>query len=185
MQAALVRLAQDGEGEAALTIAVQLRPGLVRLTTRAAATQAVAWDDAAQEVRAVFFETLCRHRLHRRPHKIAANLILDTRQRLIRGRVLPDRGLSHGITPSHRPGMGDQAGHGLRSDLEVVATLRSTIEALPGSESSRQLTAAVAYRAWILDEPLHDIARELGIGRETVTTRLHRLRSALRPALAA
>jgi hypothetical protein len=86
MQAALVALAQEHETMAATTLAVQLRPGLTRVVRLALAGG--CWvtgpDDAPYHVLGVFYETLMRHPLERRPTKIAANLVQDTRQRIWR-----------------------------------------------------------------------------------------------------
>lgn len=183
MQAALVALSQDGEGDAAHLLLVQLRPGLTRLTRWAAGTGRWPWEESTDEVRATFFETLYRHRLDRRPHKIAANLILDTKQRLHRSRPGP--------TPGLRPtgdGRGTAAdtetldalatGHpDPTSDLAVRTTILAAVGRLPGSPSSRELTATVAYRAWILDQPRSTIAADLGLRSGTVAVRLHRLRA--------
>ena len=174
MQAALVALAKQGNGEAATTLLVQLRPGLHRLTRSAAASAHLPWPDAVDEVRAVFFETLCRHRLERRPHHIAANLLLDTRQRLTRAQ-------RRSVGPAGGPALVGSSPANADADpisrLLVTQVLRTGLDRLPGSEASKTLTATIAYRAWVLDEARSDIAEDLGIDPETVTTRLHRLRT--------
>ncbi len=174
MQAALVGLAQDGEGEAATTLLVQLRPGLHRIARWAAAAGGLSWPDAIDEVRAVFFETVYRHRLDRRPVKIAANLILDTRQRVQRGAIaVTGRPVAVGgdpVEPS-QPGRDPLAG------LLVADVLQAGLDRLGGSDQSKRLTASIAFRAWVLDQARGEIAADLGVAQETVTTRLHRLRS--------
>ncbi len=183
MQAALVALAQGGEGQAALTLLVQLRPGLGRLARWATAVGLWPWAEAVDEVRAVFFETLYRHPLDRRPAKIAANLLLDTRQRVqrsearsakVRAAVLAEAEAQRG-NPSFAVAAVDPP-----VELAVVGAIRAAVDRLPGSEPSRQLTATLAYRAWVLDEPRAAIAAELGIGPAAVTARLHRLRAVMR-----
>jgi DNA-directed RNA polymerase specialized sigma24 family protein len=180
MQAALVAMAQQGNGDAATTLLVQLRPGLIRLARWVAVAADLAWPDAIDEVRAVFFETLYRHPLERRPHSIAANLLLDTRQRVIRShrRTSQRVGLA-AVGP--QPPSGSEVGAAGDVDpisrLLVTQVLRAGLDQLPGSDESRALTATIAYRAWVLDQPRSDIARDLGINPEVVTSRLHRLKT--------
>ncbi len=188
MQAALVAVAQRGEGEAAHLLLVQLRPGLTRLCRWSVGRHMWSWHEATDEVRAAFFETLYRHRLDRRPRKIAANLILDSRQRLTRSNRAatgsgPDTWSRHHQRPSssgRRPGPTVEPtayDHDPGSGLAARSAIVAAVERLPGSASSRRLTATMAYRAWILDQPRSAIAAELGLGAGTVSTRLHRLRS--------
>lgn len=173
MQAALVALAQDGEGDAAITLLVQLRPGLNRLARALADGRRTARPDSNDEVRSAFFETLYRHPLHRRPTGIAANLVLDTRQRLARATVRATRAsAAASIRRSEAVDIGSEAG--------VVASLDRAVERLPGTATSRRLTAELAYRAWVLEEPQVAIAADLGLGHRGVAMRLHRLRAALR-----
>jgi len=186
MQRDLVALAQSGDGEAALTLLVQFRPGLIRLVRWVVARGWFGQQEAGDEVRAAFYETLCRHRLDRRPARIAANLLLDTRQRLYRAGVRDARSppvgphdLDRLRVPDDRPGPDPADGLALR--LAVGEALAE----LPGSSRSRNLTARAAYRAWILDQPRAVIAAELGLGPAAVSTRLHRLRSAVSVRVAA
>ena len=180
MQAALVAMAQQGNGDAATTLLVQLRPGLIRLARWVAVAADLAWPDAIDEVRAVFFETLYRHPLERRPHSIAANLLLDTRQRVIRAhrRTSQRVGLA-AVGP--QPPSGSEVGAAGDVDpisrLLVTQVLRAGLDQLPGSDESRALTATIAYRAWVLDQSRSDIARDLVINPEVVTSRLHRLKT--------
>lgn len=175
MQAALVSLTQGGDAEAAVALLVQLRPGLVRLVRQLLATRACSNRDAVEEIRAVFFEVLAGHSLERRPSRIAANLLLDTRQRLHRGAakrptltLVPD--LPSAATP---------AADAFASVL-AYETLRAAASTLPGSPASRRLTADLGYRAWVLGQPRSDIARELELGPQGVRSRLHRFRAAIR-----
>lgn len=186
MQAGLVGLAQQGDGTAAWTLLVQLQPGLLRLVRTSSTCDGRSWPDAADEVRSVFFETVCRHPLERRPSKIAANLLLDTRQRLRRG---PLRSRSTESPTSDRA-LISAVDRGARSIPDPVGQLALEVEIgrairrLPGSPSSRRLTATVAVRAWILDEPRDLIAEELGLPPSAITKRLHRLRALLRTGAA-
>lgn len=173
MQAALVELAQRGEGDAVTTLLVQLRPGLHRIVRWVAASGHLSWPDALDEVRAVFYETISRHPLERRPARIAANLILDTRQRLQRtGIARPASAdlVRHPVEPA-------ESGDDPLAALLIGSVLRAGLARLPGSDESKQLTATIAFRAWILDQARTDIAEDLGLAPETVTTRLHRLRT--------
>jgi len=176
MQAALVSLAQGGSAEAGLTLLVQLRPGLIRLARTAANWEWIRVGDINEEVQATFFETLFRHDLGRRGHKIAANLLLDTRQKMWRSQPRsgpPTISIGDEPSPGHRPvPQVDEVGLWLH--------LREAVRDLPGSDESRQLTATMAYRAWIEEESSTTIARDLGVAPQTVSTRLYRLRRILR-----
>lgn len=171
----LVALAQAGDDDAAVTLLVQLRPGLLGLVRRRQLRRGEARPDACDEVRAVFNETLCRHSLDRRPRRIAANLILDTRQRLDRSD--PDRHRAGPLAPAPPPPVIAQP----HADTVVgLSMLRLAIDRLPGSPDSRSVTAEAAYRAWILEEPQTTIAGDLGLEPATVAARLHRLRRVVR-----
>ncbi len=182
MQHDLVVLAQEGDGDAAITVLVQLRPGLLRLARSRARVVGESWPETCDEVRAVFNETLYRHRLDRRPNRIAANLILDTRQRLYRGvtprsPVTPPPGAaSWRAGPGLRPGPGPEV-------VDSAWMLRRAIDRLPGSSRSRAITAEAAYRRWILDQPRSEVAGALGLRPAALDTRLHRLRRVVRQEL--
>jgi DNA-directed RNA polymerase specialized sigma24 family protein len=176
MQAALVSLTQAGDTDAAVALLVQLRPGLVRLVRQLTAARSWSTKDAVEEVRAVFFEVLVCHPLHRRPSRIAANLLLDTRQRLHRGLRQPQGSLQSA------PGPPLQTYHDIHAHSPVLAyeTIRAAAGRLPGSPASQRLTADLGFRAWVLGQPRSDIARELELGPASVRSRLHRFRSAIR-----
>ncbi len=202
LQAALVALAQDGDEGAVRTLVVQFRPALARLSGRSRGP-----DRGAGAVVATFVEVVLAHDLSRRPRRIAANLVLDTRQRLNRSRPRPtaasgeDRWVRSAGGDDHWTNRAaDRRGRPHREELadrrarpedvvggrEVVEALAATLARLPGSADSVALTREMAFRAWFLDEPTSRIADDLGLGREAVRTRLSRLRSAVRrhPALA-
>ena len=85
MQAALVAEAQRRDNDALATLIVQLRPGLVHLIGWAARNyHGDRWSEADDDVVGLFGETVLHHRLDRRPRLIAANLLLDTRQKIWR-----------------------------------------------------------------------------------------------------
>jgi hypothetical protein len=187
MQAALVRLAQQGDAAAAATLTVQLRPGLSRLVRWALGADHRFWSagEAAAEVLGVFSEILMGHCLARRPGKVAANLLYDTRQRIWRTRSREARtrqaALAAASVPPAEPSPLDRPDT-VTGELDLVAAVSSALEQLAGSETSRRLTAELAYRAWILDQPSKAIAHELGMGREAVSSRLCRLRAIVRQA---
>ena len=163
----------------AVTLLVQLRPGLIRLVRWAAASGRLSWPDAVDEVRAVFFEAVCRHQLSRRPTKIAANLVLDTRQRLTRS-LRPSSStisLARGELGCAEPWTGQTDP---LARLLATGALREGLDRLPGSARSRELSATIAFRAWVLDEPRGVIADGLGLAPQTVNMRLHRLKTAMR-----
>jgi len=187
MQATLVSMAQLGSAEAGITLLTQLRPGLVRLARTAAGWEWIHTHDVYDDVQATFFEVLYRHDLNRRPGRIAANLLLDTRQKLWR-RVPHSGPPTVALSPLSCDGGGTHppSGSGGRSEPAWVASvemwlhLQNGINELPGSDASKRLTATMAYRAWIEDEPTSAIAADLGVAPQTVTTRLYRLRRILR-----
>ncbi len=188
MQATVVSLAQRDSAEAGITLLVQLRPGLVRLARAACGWEWISNHDVSDEVQATFFEVLYRHDLERRPNRIAANLLLDTRQKLWR-RVPRSGPPTVSLAPSPSGGTSpDQlaaAGSGATepawvAGIELRLHLQESVNGLPGSDASRQLTATMAYRAWIEDESTSAIAADLGVAPQTVATRLYRLRRILR-----
>jgi len=193
MQAALVDLAQSGDQEALTTLVVQLRPGLLRLLrwVRASAIRTESPSDTESEVLGTLTETVLDHSLQRRPRLIAANVLLDTRQKIWRaqGRAMRSRDAMARAAWSGVGGDGGPIGHGerpeLRPDLAVgaidlVGDVAAALGTLPVTASSRRLTAEVAYRAWILDEPSGAIAAQVGLRPDAVRARLSRLRSAVR-----
>ncbi|MEZ5407905.1 MAG: hypothetical protein R2761_07765 [Acidimicrobiales bacterium] len=197
MQAALVRLAQSGDQAAASTLIVQLRPGLTGVAWRAWHRRCAgprpfaSLGDTRDEVLSAFGETLACHRLDRRPARIAANLVLDTHQRLWRAAGRDDRAAAAAVAVSvAAAGRAVRAGAAAGSPDEVAGALDLTtavaaaVHRLPGTEASRRLSAELAFRAWILDEPSALIARELGLGRKAVDVRLCRLRTLVRASQA-
>jgi DNA-directed RNA polymerase specialized sigma24 family protein len=182
MQAALVRRAQDGERGAFLALVTQLRPGLTSIVRRARADPGLGTgSETEDEVLATFGEVLMAHDLARRPHRIAANLLLDTRQRLWRSRERRARvegALRRGVGagPPPRPTQPEERA----VELDLTGAVSTAIQHLAGNDRSRRLTAEAAYRAWFLDQPCDQIAAELGMGHEAVRTRLCRLRSSVR-----
>lgn len=177
MQAALVAVAQGGEGRAAVLLLTQLAPGLHRICRWAASAGYWPWHEAVPEVRAVFYETLYRHSLERRPVKIAANLVLDTRQRIQRtGRRLRPVDIP-GFGPCGRSMFDGDPASELTDHLAARSTVSAAIAEMPGSQESRQLTADLAYRVWFLDQPRSAVAAEFGLADGAVNVRLHRLRS--------
>ncbi len=193
LQQVLVVDAQQSRVAAALTLLVQLRPGLVRLARSAAGWNWYHGFDAAEETQATFFEVLYNLDLERRGRAVAANLVLDTRQRLWRqcpagrrrtdgppaGPPLPGLGLDPG-EPTGR----DSTGRDSTADPVVaVVDLQRHLAALPGSPASRQLSTDIAHRAWFRDQPSRLIAAELGLRRHTVDSRLYRIRESMRESM--
>ncbi|MEM9564912.1 MAG: hypothetical protein AAGA93_19980 [Actinomycetota bacterium] len=174
-QAALVALAQEGDDRAAIALLIQLRPGLRRLVRLEQRRWGIRWGEAADEVRSAFFETLCVHPLDRRPDRIAANLVLDTRQRLRRSAAGSRR-----PRPTPQPIATDAVARQSAGHTDLVHTVGRAVRGLPGTTSSQAITAKAAYRAWVLDRPAGEIAGELGLDRAAVRQRLHRLRVAVR-----
>ena len=178
MQAALVRLSQDGDSNAVATLLTQLRPGLGSLSAWLvrADPRLDRFDAAAAEVVSTCSETIMRHDLDRRPAKIAANLLLDTRQKLWRA-VARERPSSCEL-PEAAAMTGET--EVVSATIDLVGSVARALHRLGGSEPSRQLTAELAFRAWFLDEPSGEIAADLGLRGQMVRTRLCRLRTAVR-----
>lgn len=179
--AALVATCQGDDGDrgwAALMLLVQLRPGLLHLARHGPFTGP---DPLArnQETVGVFYEVLLRHDLERRPSRIAANLLLDTRQRM--ARITPRAPSSDRYLPAAATiascAIADT------STVSVRTALRSELADLPGVEHSRQQTAETVYRAWFLEQSHAMIAVHTGLEHRAVATRLHRVRTGLRRRL--
>lgn len=187
MQACLVAIAQGYDNgnfrdEATLTLLVQLRPGLLALTRSLwNSRQFQPFDDLAFEVKAVFFETLMRHDLARRPTKIAANLLLDTRQRVVRTSPRrpssPDASLKAATSADSLPAIDT-------SSVSVRVALRSEVAELSGVGHFGPSNAELVYRAWFLEHTNRDIANAFGITPSLVSTRLNRVRRGLADRLA-
>lgn len=189
MQAQLLALAQRGDGDAAVTLTVQLRPGLLRLLAKTARFQpfgngfgtptgsSTSRIEAMNNIMSTFQIVLFNHDLARRPTKIAANLILDTRQNLwreaIRNRRRQD--VVHSLVDACDRHSG--AEHDPTGFIDELVTLDDAVRSLPGSGASQELSAELAFRSWVLEESNTTIARELSLSTEAVNTRLHRLRS--------
>ena len=192
MQAALVSLAQLGDQDAALTLIVQLLPGLRSLTRWVAATglgcggRTGQLDEAAGEVLSALGERILAHSLARRPSRIATNLLLDTRQRMWRSGTSHHRTVQAALSAAAVVPQGPQPyrPEAVVGELVLTTALVRALDRLPGDRCSRATTAEVAYRAWILDQRRTDIGLEVGLAAEAVSSRLCRLRSALRRELA-
>ena len=187
LQAALVGLAQEGDGAALATLVVQLRPGLIHLIHAVRRRREGAADGVVDEVVGEFTAVSLDHSLARRPRRIAANLLLDTRQRLWladggrRGADLATDPTSAALTPADHPAVGPES---VVETLDLVAKVADALDGLPGTERSRRLTAEVAYRAWILDQATSTIGDEVGLRPDAVRARLSRLRTSVqRPDL--
>lgn len=184
MQAALLGLAQDGDSAAVTTLFVQLRPGLGSLAAWLARIDARdhRFDSAANEVRSAFHEVVMHHDLSRRPRKIAANLVLDTRQKLWRDLGRARRSAEVELDAADAYGVASSSTDDLVDRLHLTASVVQAIDDLGGSATSRRLTAELAFRSWFLDEPGPDVAGELGLARNAARTRLCRLRRVVRTA---
>lgn len=182
MQAALLHLAQNGDSAAATTLFVQLRPGLGSLAAWLARIDASdhRFESAANEVRSAFHEVVMHHDLVRRPRKIAANLILDTRQKLWRDMGRANRSAEVELESADVSGAASPTTDDLVERLHLRASLVKAIDDLGGSPNSRRLTAELAFRSWFLEEPGPEVAGELGLARNAARTRLCRLRRVVR-----
>lgn len=195
MQAALVHLAQAGDHAAVSTLLTQLCPGLWRIVGRGQRRRSGYDSVQPDDVAAVAYETIMLHPLSRRPTAIAANIILDTRQRLWRSSVAADRrtcSMFARTTVDGAPRAGRHRHPPLGpivdqpevrvTDLDLLDRLTAAIERSTGDHRSQQLSAEIAYRAWILDEAAPSIANAVGLRPDAVRARLSRLRTAVRAA---
>lgn len=181
MQACLVRLSQAGCDNAALTLAQQLSPGLKKLTRTIGKSEI---SHSASEVISTFYETLLRHNLEARPNKIAANLILDTRQKFHR---------SH-LAEVKRTEAFKQAAFTAQTEIQPVTQIVNSLCALnavgkamkkyhrgaPNSNASE-----IAFQHWVLGMPTKEIAEAHGVSQSVITSRLWRLRKTLRQEIPA
>lgn len=178
MQAALVRLAQKGCETASLCLTCQLLPGLKKL----AKTTAVGFSDPGAEVISAFYEVLGTRDLTRRPTKVAANLILDTKQKLYRGLLkdLKQQDISRNLAVSYnaeltRLATDNQDLIGRYSSIEVIA------EALASyPPKSRRQIGEIAFMHWIEGYSTLEIADRLNISQTAVTTKIWRLRQKIK-----
>lgn len=178
MQAALVSLAQQGDSAAVTTLLVQFRPGLGSLAAWLSRTDPrhPPFEAAQRDVRSTFCEVIVGHDLHRRPRKIAANLILDTRQGLWRALRRESIGADLDAGTGRPRYSADSRTDDAAAELDLVASVADALERLSGSDASRRLTAELAFRTWFLEEASADVAMELGLARNAARTRLCRLR---------
>lgn len=182
MQAALVGLAQRGDQAAMTTLIVQLRPGLLRLVrwVRTTYRRDEPAGDTVHDLLGLFAETVMRHPLERRPRLIAANLLLDTKQKIWRAETRARRlSAEVALDGDDRLVSHPDTDH-VAARLDIFGGMSAALGAMPGTAASRRLTAEVAFRAWILDEPSGDIAAEVGLRPAAVRARLSRLRAAVR-----
>lgn len=189
MQAALVARAQSGEDAATLTLVVQFEPALRRLVSaRRRRASPPSADEATADVIGAFTEVVLTHDLIRRPARIAANLVLDTRQRLGRldGRRPPSMALlGTGDLPDRPSGVPGAERScpteaGAAGRLDLVASVADALDGLAGDRASRQLTRELAVRAWVLGETSGELAVRTGLEPSAVRARLCRLRAAVR-----
>lgn len=187
MQAALVALAQSGDPLALLTLTVQLRPGLlhlVRWATRRRSPASAPDPDLGDEIMSTFVEVVLRHSLDRRPRRIAANLLLDTRQKLYRASVGRGAPMTSsldvtGDRPPAAASVGDHQ-HRVAERVDLTAEVAAALDTLAQDERSRRITSEAAYRAWVLGETSADVAVTVGLRPEAVRARLSRLRTIVR-----
>lgn len=176
MQAALVGLAQAGDQAAMLTLLNQLRPGLWCLARYGRRSAGGGPFPGPDDVVAVACERVLLHPLDRRPRSIAANILLDTRQRL--GRAA--RPVTAGPPPGECAGPALDEPEVRSTDLDLIRRLMAALDGIGTDRRSRSLSAEVAYRAWILDQSAPMIAASVGLQPDAVRARLSRIRAAVR-----
>ncbi|MEM9133894.1 MAG: hypothetical protein AAF962_13790 [Actinomycetota bacterium] len=191
MQAALTARSQAGEDGATLTLIVQFEPALRRLVAaRRRRPPAPSVDEATADVVGTFTEVVLTHDLVRRPARIAANLVLDTRQKLDR----LDRCLARSLpAPLLEPLAGEAVGRGplggarcwtedpsAADRVGLIVSVADALDALGGDGASRHLTRELAVRAWLLGETSGELAARTGLEPSAVRARLCRLRADVR-----
>lgn len=175
LQRVLVNEAQQGGEAAALTLLVQLRPGLSRVARAAAGWEHNRHLDGAEEAQATFFEVVYRMNLERRGRAVAANLILDTRQGMWRRRTAQWPQPGREVAPSQ----GDRPTDEVTDGVVVLLDVHRHLATMAALSPSQHLSASIAWRAWIQDQPVSVIAADLGLNRHTVDSRLYRVRKSL------
>ncbi len=183
MQAALVERAQAGDTMALMTLTVQLRPGLKRLIrfdrSRSEVGRTVA--EIEDDVVGLFSEVVLSHSLDRRPGRIAANLVLDVRQKLWRARCRARRHPpteSYDGRPAAEPPAADHQDR-IVERLDLASDVSTVLAGLARDERSRRVTSEAAYRSWVLGEPSATVAETVGLRPDAVRARLSRLRTAM------
>ncbi len=189
MQAALVARSQAGEEAATLTLVVQFEPALRRLvSTRRRREGSTMADEAVADVIGAFTEVVLTHDLVRRPARIAANLVLDTRQKLDRldrchrRTTVIDTAGELADRPQLRL-LGNAATAGepaVAEAVDLVCSVAEALDALGGDAASRRLTRELAVRAWVLGETSGELAARTGLEPSAVRARLCRLRADVR-----
>lgn len=170
--AALVRLAAvSGHGDqlAARVVLQLLVPGAVRLGH----TLAPRLGDQATSEAMVFAELTIGVRTYpwqRRPRRIAANLLLDVRQRLTRRAARHWAELPAGLVPGHRPLVTAAGRRGLEADQQQPESAIVVEHLLWWAQRRRIINAR---EAWLLlaryrdDTPIEALARAAGLSRST------------------
>lgn len=202
MQLRLLYLSQAGCPIALATLLVQLRPGLTRLARSASTwpwTVAHGHREICAEVQGGFLETVFELDVERRRHRVAANLVNDTRQRLWRsspvgwpsGSESPPSWQANWQTNWQLRSRSDMRGDAVCPDgttalstVETVLDLRRHLQSPTSGGTTPRDTSEMAYLAWVQEYPLSEIAERLGRSPGAVANRLHRLRTQLRAELA-
>ncbi|HEY8474803.1 MAG TPA: hypothetical protein VIL37_19565 [Natronosporangium sp.] len=176
--AALVRLgAVTGHGEllAARVVLQLLVPGAIRLSQSLAA---MIGDQPTSEA-VVFAELTILIRTYpwqRRPRRIAANLLLDCRQRLIRSHDRTRPEISAGLSLHEASDLTDSDDRSALHDLLWWARSRGILS---------QFEAQLLFASHVADIPMNQLAARFGRSRSTLFTIRASAEQRLRQALTA
>ncbi len=174
MQAALVSLSQHGDQDAISTLTVQLLPGLRKLVRTYGPR-----GQTSQEVLSFFYETLVRHKLEKRPRKIAANLLLDTKNKLYRQNLRVEK-------EQDKSEQGFAADSFENSVVERICLHNDFKKAIDSQSSKqRQTTALLAFGKWVMGEDIATLAQRHQLSATATATKLWRLKTAVRQIAAA
>ena len=174
MQASLVRLTQANFSYAGLALVLQLRPALKNLSKF---SKCPAERDS--EVLSYFYEVLLSRDLNKRPNKIAANLVLDTKQKLYRKMMKANRLektlQSQSVVEYYRK----ESAWGIESPIVTVEIIKSALNMQKNTQSNLRLSE-IAFRHWIVGDSIQEIADKFSLSKTAVTTKLWRLRKKIK-----
>lgn len=166
MQKCLLLLSQGGSEQALLALTSQLLPGLRTLARHYKKTTSEA------EVISVFNEIIFKRDLIKRPNKIAANLILDTKNVLYRTTQRNESVQKDEII--------ENSCYETFSITEETYNMELMKKVIGPLENKDNELFQLATKHWLLGYSIKELAAELNISQTAATTKLWRLRNILK-----